>query len=58
MALLVGRIQRRGGLVEDQDRRVLQQRAGDGHALLLAAGELQAALADASCRSPSGSARR
>ena len=36
----------RGRLVEDQDPRVLQHRAGDRHALLLAAGELQAALAD------------
>jgi hypothetical protein len=35
----------RGGLVEDQDRRVLQQRARDGHALLLATTELQASLA-------------
>ncbi len=42
----VGRVQRRGGFVEDQDRRVLQQRARDRHALLLAAGQLQAALAD------------
>ena len=49
---LVGRIERRGGLVEDQDRRVLQQRARDRHALLLAAAQLQAALADQSCRSP------
>ena len=42
---LVGRVQRRGRLVEDQDRRVLQQRARDRHALLLAARELEAALA-------------
>jgi hypothetical protein len=42
---LVGAVQGRRGLVEDQDRRVLQQRAGDGHALLLAAGQLEAALA-------------
>ena len=35
-----------GGLVEDEDGRVLEDGAGDGHALLLAAGELQAALAD------------
>ena len=39
-------VERAGGLVEDQDRRVLQQRAGDRHALLLAARELQPALAD------------
>ena len=38
-------IQRRGGLVEDQDARVLEDRPGDGHPLLLATGELQAALA-------------
>ena len=42
----VGRVERRGGLVEDQDRRVLEQRARDRHALLLAARELEAALAD------------
>ena len=39
-------VERRGRLVEDQDRRRLQDGAGDGDALLLAAGELQAALAD------------
>ena len=33
-------------LVEDEDGRVLEQRAGDGDALLLAAGEAVAALAD------------
>ncbi len=33
-------------LVEDQDRRVAQERAGDGDALALAAGEPHAALAD------------
>jgi hypothetical protein len=43
--LLGLRIQRRGGFVEDQDRGVLQQRARDGDALFLAAGEFQAALA-------------
>jgi hypothetical protein len=32
-------VERGGGLVEDQDRRVLQQRTGDGEALALAAGE-------------------
>jgi hypothetical protein len=40
------RVQRRGGFVHDQDRRVLEQHAGDGDALALAAGELHAALAD------------
>ena len=34
------------GLVEHQDRRVAQQRAGDGHPLALAAGELDALFAD------------
>ena len=33
-------------LVQHQDRRVAQQRAGDGDALALAAGELDALLAD------------
>ena len=40
------RIKRRGGLVEQDDGRVLDQRAGDGYALALAAGKLQAVLAD------------
>ncbi len=44
--LLGLRVEGRGGFVEDQYRRVLQQRAGDRHALLFAAGQLQAALAD------------
>ena len=35
-----------GRLVEDQDRRVLEQGSGDRDALLLAAGKLEAALAD------------
>ena len=39
-------VERRGRLVEQQDARVLQDGAGDRDALLLAAGELQAALAD------------
>jgi hypothetical protein len=39
-------IERTGGLVEDQDRRVLQDRARDRDALALAAGELDAALPD------------
>ena len=40
------RIERRGRLVQDQDRRVLEEDAGDRDALALAAGELDAALAD------------
>ena len=39
-------IERRGRLVEQDDRRILDQRARDGDALALAAGELQAVLAD------------
>ena len=39
-------VEGRGGFVEDEDRRVLDEHAGDGEALLLAAGELDAALAD------------
>ena len=39
-------VERRGRLVEDEDRRRLEHGAGDGDALLLAARELQAALAD------------
>ena len=39
-------VERAGGLVEDQDRRVLQDGAGDGDALALAARERGAALAD------------
>jgi hypothetical protein len=39
-------VERRGGFVEDEDRRVLQQRPGDGQALALAAGEQHAVLAD------------
>ena len=45
LALGLG-IHRGGGLVQQQDRRVLEQRAGDGQPLFLAAGELHAALAD------------
>ena len=40
-----GGIERRGGFVEDEDRRVLEEDAGDGDALLLSARELDAALA-------------
>ncbi len=40
------RIERRGRLVEHQDGRVLQEDARDGDALALAAGQLDAALAD------------
>ena len=39
------RVERRSRLVEDQDARILQQRARDGHALLLPARELESALA-------------
>ena len=39
-------VERRGRLVEQQDRRAFENGAGDGDALLLAAGQLQAALAD------------
>ena len=45
--LLGGRIERRSRLIENQDARILEDRARDRHALLLAARELQAALADA-----------
>ncbi|MNI74783.1 hypothetical protein D3C73_1308900 [compost metagenome] len=38
-------VQRAGGLVEQEDDGVLQDGAGDGHALLFAARQLQAALA-------------
>ncbi len=40
-------IHRRERLVQDQDGRVAQQRAGDCHTLSLPAGKLQAAFADA-----------
>ena len=39
-------VERGGRLVEQQDRRRFEDRARDGDALLLAAGKLQAALAD------------
>ena len=39
-------VERRGRLVEHQDRRPLQDRAGDGDALLLAARQFEPALAD------------
>jgi hypothetical protein len=41
-------IQRRGGFVEQQNRRVAQQGAGDGHALALTAGKARAVLAEES----------
>ena len=44
---LGGRVDRGGGVVEDQDARVGEQGAGDRHPLALAAGEGEAALADA-----------
>ena len=40
------RIERSSRFIEQDDRRVLDQRAGDRNALALAAGELQAVLAD------------
>src|SRR5205823_9805761 len=40
------RVEVRGGLVEDEHRSVCQQRAGQGDALALAAGELPPLLAD------------
>src|SRR5215470_2993052 len=42
--LLGLRVERRSRLVEDQDARVLQDRTRDGDSLLLATGQLQAAL--------------
>ena len=42
---LVGRVQRRSGFIEDEDGRVLEQGARDGHALLFAARKLEATLA-------------
>ena len=42
------RIEGRSGLVENENRRVLEQRAGDGNALPLAAGQQHPVLADAS----------
>ncbi len=41
-----GGVERAGRLVEHEDRRVLQQRAGDGEPLAFAAGEVAPALAD------------
>ena len=35
------RVERAGGLVAEEDLRLRGERAGDGHALLLAAGELR-----------------
>src|ERR1700733_8017147 len=43
--LLGLRIERRGRFVEQDDRRVLEEGAGDGDALALAAGKLRAVLA-------------
>ena len=43
--VLILRVDAGGRLVEDDDGRVLQNGAGNGYALLLAAGELSAALA-------------
>ena len=46
IAASISEFERRGRLVEDQDRGILQDHPGDGDALALAAGELDAALAD------------
>ena len=51
------RIERARRFVENQDRRVFEQRAGDGEALALAAGEEPAALADARFESLPGCGR-
>ena len=40
------RIQRGGGLIQQQDRRIAQQRAGDGDALALPARQTRPALSD------------
>ena len=40
------RVQRRRRLVEDEDRRIDEQRAGDGETLTLAAGQPRAALTE------------
>ena len=48
-------VERGGRLVEDQDRRVAQERACDGQALALAAGQQRAVFADCACPCPSGS---
>ena len=45
--LFGARIERARRLVEDDDGRLFEQRARDRHALLFAAGQFQAALADA-----------
>ena len=46
-------VERGGGFIEQQDRRVLQEGARDGDALPLSAGQLDAAVADL-VASPSG----
>ena len=43
---LAFRVERAGGLVEDQDPRIVDQRARDGEALLLAAGQIGRAFLD------------
>ena len=45
-------VERGGRLVEEQDRRVAQDGAGDREALALAAGELAGGRARPGCRSP------
>ena len=41
---LIGRVQCRCGLIENQDGRIFEQRSRNGHALLFTARELQTAL--------------
>ena len=52
-----GRVHAGRGFVEDQDGRVLEQRAGDADALLLADAQFHAAFADVRCRSPPADGR-
>ncbi len=47
-------VERRGCLVKEHDVRVHGERAGDGHALLLAAGELAGHVVDAVCQANLG----
>ncbi len=46
------RIEGRGGLVEDEDRGILEEGTGDGQALALATGKPEAGLADHRVESP------
>ena len=49
-------VQRAGRFVEQQDRRILQDGAGYGEPLALAAGQLHAEIADRRCRTVAASA--